>query len=107
MTPLDLSTAWDRLRRRLSEDRHYEGYAATVEVAGGRPHLNVVTVGGRGIGWRRLREAAARTGFGADAHIQEIGRSEVDANRLAAYITKGPVEAVRWARRQGASRFDR
>jgi hypothetical protein len=105
MDPAGLRSAWDRLRERLRYGGHYESFAVTVEVERGRPHLNVVLVGGRSIWWKTLREIAEKVGFGRVRWIESVTPTEEDAGRLAAYITKGAAEAVRWARRCGAKRL--
>jgi hypothetical protein len=105
MDPAGLRSAWDRLRERLRYGGHYESFAVTVEVERGRPHLNVITVGGKSIWQKRLGEIAAKVGFGAVAWIRSVTPTEDDARRLAWYITKGAAEAVRWARRSGSKQF--
>ncbi len=105
LDPAGLQRAWDRLRERLRYGGHFESFAVTVEVKHGRPHLNLITVGGKSIWQKRLGEIAAKVGFGAVAWIRTVTPTEDDARRLAWYITKGAVEAVRWGRRCGARRF--
>lgn len=102
LDPEGLQSAWNRLRGWLSYHGHYESFAATVEVKHGRPHLNVVTIGGRSIRRRTLREIAEKVGFGREAFIKSVTAGEEHAGRLAEYVVKGAVEAVRWARRCGA-----
>lgn len=105
LDPTGLRRAWDRLRERLRYGGHYESFAVAVEIKRGRPHLNVVLVGGKSIWWKTLREIAVKVGFGRIRWIESVTATEEDAGRLAWYITKGAAEAVRWARRCGVKRF--
>jgi hypothetical protein len=83
MDPAGLRSAWDRLRERLRYGGHYESFAVTVEVKRGRPHLNVVLVGGKSIWWKTLREIAKKVGFGHVRWIESVKPTEEDAERLA------------------------
>jgi hypothetical protein len=100
-----LRVSWNRLRQRLSGRGHFESYVTTVEVTAGRPHLNLITVGGKSIPQRELSTLAENSGFGPNVHIQPVGRSERDADQLSNYVVKSPTEAVRWAAEQGATSF--
>ena len=98
MDPGGLRKSWNRLRGYLERGGHYDSYAVTVEVKSGRPHLNVLTVGGRSIPQSRLCEIASRVGFGRIASIKSVTPGQKNAERLARYLVKGAVEAVQWAR---------
>jgi hypothetical protein len=106
LDPKPLQEAWNRLRERIADRGLYFSYALAIETdPKGRPHLNLITVGGKSMKQRDLCALASRAGFGGNVYVKAVCRTPKDAHKLASYATKSPRETVLWAHARGSQRF--
>ena len=103
LTPSELQVSWNRFRTSFLRRGEFRSYAATIEVVDGRPHLNVVTVGGKFIHTSWLNRISSNAGLGG-VWVSAVGSTEEDASRLSKYVTKGARAAARWSVEGGSKR---
>lgn len=103
LTPTELQVRWNSFRTSFVRKGEFQSYATTIEVVDGRPHLNVVTVGGKFIHTSWLNRISSNAGLGR-VWVSAVGSTETDASRLSKYVTKGARTATRWSAEGGSKR---
>jgi hypothetical protein len=103
LTPAELQVRWNSFRTSFVRKGEFQSYATTIEVVDGRPHLNVVTVGGKFIHRSWLNRISSNAGLGG-VWVSAVGSTEEDASRLSKYVTKGARTAARWSTEGGSKR---
>jgi hypothetical protein len=76
MSTSRLGQGWNRLAAALRRSGELYQYACVIEFAQGRPHLNIIGVGGRAIPKPRLARLAERAGFGRHTWIRSVGQQK-------------------------------